>query len=286
VPRKRAGFKCGPFRSVWRGGLSDEHESPREVVAEVPEAERVDIAEWGDLPSFRVRGKNFVFFDAKPNTIRSSTHGKRRQLPSLPTLRPRLQATVSLDTAGSSTSWNRSSWSKLMVCPLSSMITARPSGLVAIAAWAYSQGQSWPSRRRSSAPVRRGAGPRPASPGARGVEQLDRLRGCRIAEGRRTAEPLRQASEPGPGLIRSRRRPVVGGPLSKNVPALLGWYPLSCAFGPARTLLPAATGTAVSLGSLTFAVWSPLGEVARPDGGLGPACGREPRLIGETSRHG
>ena len=31
------------------------------VVGELPEAERVDIAEWGGHPSFRVRGKNFVF---------------------------------------------------------------------------------------------------------------------------------------------------------------------------------------------------------------------------------
>jgi predicted DNA-binding protein (MmcQ/YjbR family) len=35
------------------------------IVAELPEAERVDIAEWGDHPSFRVRGKNFVFSDAE-----------------------------------------------------------------------------------------------------------------------------------------------------------------------------------------------------------------------------
>jgi predicted DNA-binding protein (MmcQ/YjbR family) len=33
------------------------------IVAELPEAERVDIAEWGDHPTFRVRGKNFVFSD-------------------------------------------------------------------------------------------------------------------------------------------------------------------------------------------------------------------------------
>ena len=31
------------------------------IVAELPEAERVDIAEWGGHPSFRVRGKNFLF---------------------------------------------------------------------------------------------------------------------------------------------------------------------------------------------------------------------------------
>jgi predicted DNA-binding protein (MmcQ/YjbR family) len=33
------------------------------VVARLPEAERVDIEEWGDHPTFRVRGKNFVFCD-------------------------------------------------------------------------------------------------------------------------------------------------------------------------------------------------------------------------------
>jgi predicted DNA-binding protein (MmcQ/YjbR family) len=34
------------------------------MVAKLPEAERVDVAEWGDHPTFRVRGKNFVFCDA------------------------------------------------------------------------------------------------------------------------------------------------------------------------------------------------------------------------------
>ncbi|HEX2048862.1 MAG TPA: MmcQ/YjbR family DNA-binding protein [Acidimicrobiales bacterium] len=33
------------------------------IVARLPEAERVDIEEWGDHPTFRVRGKNFVFSD-------------------------------------------------------------------------------------------------------------------------------------------------------------------------------------------------------------------------------
>jgi predicted DNA-binding protein (MmcQ/YjbR family) len=33
------------------------------IVARLPEAERVDVAEWGDHPTFRVRGKNFVFSD-------------------------------------------------------------------------------------------------------------------------------------------------------------------------------------------------------------------------------
>jgi hypothetical protein len=34
-----------------------------EIVARLPDAERVDVAEWGDHPTFRVRGKNFVFCD-------------------------------------------------------------------------------------------------------------------------------------------------------------------------------------------------------------------------------
>ncbi len=33
------------------------------IVGSLPEAERVDIAEWGDHPTFRVRGKNFIFCD-------------------------------------------------------------------------------------------------------------------------------------------------------------------------------------------------------------------------------
>jgi predicted DNA-binding protein (MmcQ/YjbR family) len=35
------------------------------LVSRLPEAERVDIAEWGDHPTFRVRGKNFVFSDVE-----------------------------------------------------------------------------------------------------------------------------------------------------------------------------------------------------------------------------
>lgn len=41
----------------------DSMERLEAIVAELPEAERVDIAEWGDHPTFRVRGKNFVFSD-------------------------------------------------------------------------------------------------------------------------------------------------------------------------------------------------------------------------------
>jgi predicted DNA-binding protein (MmcQ/YjbR family) len=33
------------------------------VVARLPEAERVDVEAWDDHPTFRVRGKNFVFSD-------------------------------------------------------------------------------------------------------------------------------------------------------------------------------------------------------------------------------
>jgi len=33
------------------------------IVGRLPEAERVDVAEWGDHPTFRVGGKNFVFSD-------------------------------------------------------------------------------------------------------------------------------------------------------------------------------------------------------------------------------
>ncbi|MGH9264461.1 MAG: MmcQ/YjbR family DNA-binding protein [Acidimicrobiales bacterium] len=33
------------------------------IVARLPDAERVDIEEWGDHPTFRVKGKNFVFSD-------------------------------------------------------------------------------------------------------------------------------------------------------------------------------------------------------------------------------
>jgi predicted DNA-binding protein (MmcQ/YjbR family) len=33
------------------------------IAAELPEAERVDVAAWDDHPTFRVRGKNFVFTD-------------------------------------------------------------------------------------------------------------------------------------------------------------------------------------------------------------------------------
>ena len=40
-----------------------------EIVGRLPEAERVDIAEWGDEPTFRVRGKNFVFSDQAATSL-------------------------------------------------------------------------------------------------------------------------------------------------------------------------------------------------------------------------
>jgi predicted DNA-binding protein (MmcQ/YjbR family) len=39
------------------------------LVATLPEAERVDVQEWGDHPTFRVRGKNFVFSDQEARGI-------------------------------------------------------------------------------------------------------------------------------------------------------------------------------------------------------------------------
>ncbi len=45
--------------------MSKRMERLEAIVAELPEAERVDIEEWGDHPTFRVRGKNFVFCDAE-----------------------------------------------------------------------------------------------------------------------------------------------------------------------------------------------------------------------------
>ena len=39
------------------------------IVSALPEATRVDVAEWGDHPSFRVRGKNFVFSDRDARSL-------------------------------------------------------------------------------------------------------------------------------------------------------------------------------------------------------------------------
>jgi predicted DNA-binding protein (MmcQ/YjbR family) len=39
------------------------------IVAELPEAQRVDIEEWGGHPTFRVGSKNFVFSDEDAHHI-------------------------------------------------------------------------------------------------------------------------------------------------------------------------------------------------------------------------
>lgn len=39
------------------------------IIATLPEAERVDIEEWGGHPSFRVRGKNFVFCNLEGTSL-------------------------------------------------------------------------------------------------------------------------------------------------------------------------------------------------------------------------
>jgi len=43
----------------------DNLERLERIATALPEAERVDIEEWGDHPSFRVAGKNFVFADGQ-----------------------------------------------------------------------------------------------------------------------------------------------------------------------------------------------------------------------------
>jgi predicted DNA-binding protein (MmcQ/YjbR family) len=40
-----------------------------EIVARLPAVERVDVEEWGDHPTFRVNGKNFVFSDQRAEQL-------------------------------------------------------------------------------------------------------------------------------------------------------------------------------------------------------------------------
>jgi predicted DNA-binding protein (MmcQ/YjbR family) len=40
-----------------------------ELALGLPEAQRVDVEEWGDHPTFRVRGKNFVFCDERATQL-------------------------------------------------------------------------------------------------------------------------------------------------------------------------------------------------------------------------
>jgi predicted DNA-binding protein (MmcQ/YjbR family) len=58
-------LKCGQFVASGEVGRVTNMSRLERIVAELPETERVDIAEWGDHPSFRVHGKNFVFCDAE-----------------------------------------------------------------------------------------------------------------------------------------------------------------------------------------------------------------------------
>ncbi len=39
------------------------------IVARLPETERVDVEAWGDEPTFRVRGKTFIFTEPKAGTL-------------------------------------------------------------------------------------------------------------------------------------------------------------------------------------------------------------------------
>jgi predicted DNA-binding protein (MmcQ/YjbR family) len=49
--------------------LVDNMERLEEIVARLPDAVRVDIAAWGDEPTFRVNGKNFVFSDQAARSL-------------------------------------------------------------------------------------------------------------------------------------------------------------------------------------------------------------------------
>lgn len=40
-----------------------------QIVARLPETARVDVEAWGDEPTFRVRGKSFVFTDSEARGI-------------------------------------------------------------------------------------------------------------------------------------------------------------------------------------------------------------------------
>src|SRR5438067_9922773 len=72
APRARAGQRRENL------GMADNSDADVEVdnmprleriVARLPEAERVDIEAWGGEPTFRVRGKNFVFTDPQARNL-------------------------------------------------------------------------------------------------------------------------------------------------------------------------------------------------------------------------
>jgi predicted DNA-binding protein (MmcQ/YjbR family) len=54
---------------TWQAADVDNMQRLEKIVEALPEAERVDIQEWGDHPTFRVRGKNFVFSDIEARSL-------------------------------------------------------------------------------------------------------------------------------------------------------------------------------------------------------------------------
>jgi dipeptidyl aminopeptidase/acylaminoacyl peptidase len=109
------------------------------IVAELPEAERVDIAEWGDHPSFRVRGKNFVFSDAKAQhlSVKLSREEAAAVVATDSAATP--PATVLVDTAGSTSQFHR----------LSVASAGKRSGCGCVARTRWSRPSSWPISRSS-----------------------------------------------------------------------------------------------------------------------------------------
>ena len=49
--------------------MTDNMKRLERIVARLPEAQRVDIEAWGDEPTFRVRGKNFIFSDQDARSL-------------------------------------------------------------------------------------------------------------------------------------------------------------------------------------------------------------------------
>ena len=54
----------------------DNMERLERIIASLPEAERVNIEEWGGHPSFRVRGKNFVFSNLEATSMSLKLSGE------------------------------------------------------------------------------------------------------------------------------------------------------------------------------------------------------------------
>ena len=49
--------------------MSENMKRLERIVARLPESQRVDIEAWGDEPTFRVRGKNFIFTDQDARSL-------------------------------------------------------------------------------------------------------------------------------------------------------------------------------------------------------------------------